>query len=78
WAVEEADLAMICPRAEPILALATAFLEGGRDTVEGRDWAKGFPGCTSEWLENGDIEEVVTASESMRKKVRGDEIGRLG
>jgi len=78
WAVEEADLAMICPRAEPILPLAMAFLEGGRDAVEGRDWAKGFPGCTSEWLDNGDIKEIVTASESMRKNVRGDEIGRLG
>jgi energy-converting hydrogenase A subunit R len=78
WAVEEADLALVCPRAEPMLPLATAFMEGGREAVEGKDWAEGFPDCSSEWISNGDIEEVVEASERMRKDVRGEVVGRLG
>jgi len=78
WAVEEADVALVCPRAEPVLPMATAFLEGGREAVEGADWAKGFNGCTAEWLHDGDIEVLVAASEEMRKKVRGEVVGRLG
>ncbi|UCC93967.1 MAG: hypothetical protein JSW25_04700, partial [Thermoplasmata archaeon] len=78
WAVEEADLAIVSPRAEPVLPLAKAFLSGGRSAVKGIDWAEGFPGAMASWLENGDIEEVVEASERVRKEVRGEEIGRLG
>jgi predicted HAD superfamily phosphohydrolase len=78
WAVEEADLAIVSPRAEPILPMAKAFMKGGRSAVEGIDWAKGFPGAMAVWLEEGDIEEVVEASERVRKEVRGEQIGRLG
>jgi predicted HAD superfamily phosphohydrolase len=78
WAVEEADMALVCPRAEPVLPLAKAFLEGGREAVVDRDWAEGFKGCACDWLGGGDIEAVVTASERMRKEVRGEDIGRLG
>jgi predicted HAD superfamily phosphohydrolase len=78
WAVEEADLAIVSPRAEPILPLARAFLEGGRAAVDGIDWASGFPGAMAVWLDGGDIEKVVEASERVRREVRGEEIGRLG
>jgi len=78
WAVEEADLAIISPRADPMGPLANAFLSGGRPAVDGRDWAAGFGDATAAWLEEYDIEEVVEASERMRKAVRGEEIGRLG
>ena len=78
WAVEEADLAIISPRAEPLLPLAKAFLEGGRSAVDGIDWASGFPGAMAVWLGNVDIEEVVEASERVRKEVRGEQIGGLG
>ncbi|UCC93189.1 MAG: hypothetical protein JSW25_00480 [Thermoplasmata archaeon] len=78
WAVEEADLALVCPRAEPILPLASAFMEGGRAAVEGRDWAEGFSDCSATWLEDADMEEVVVSSEKMRKDVRGEVVGRLG
>jgi predicted HAD superfamily phosphohydrolase len=78
WAVEEADVALVCPRAEPVLPMAKAFLSGGREAVLGNDWASGFPDCSCSWLDEGDIENVVEASERMRKEVRGETIGRLG
>jgi predicted HAD superfamily phosphohydrolase len=78
WAVEEADLALVCPRAEPILPLATAFLEGGREAIVDREWGEGYSECTAAWVGDGDIEEVVEASERMRKEVRGEDVGRLG
>jgi predicted HAD superfamily phosphohydrolase len=78
WAVEEADVAVVCPRAEPMLPFARAFLEGGRTKVEGVDWGVNIPDCTCTWLEGVDAESVVEASERMRKEVRGEEIGRLG
>jgi predicted HAD superfamily phosphohydrolase len=78
WAVEEADMAIVSPRADPVLPMAIAFLERGKDAVEGIGWAKGIRDCTIEWLAEGDIEEVVEASERMRKEVRGTVVGRLG
>lgn len=78
WAVEEADVAMVSPGAGPVLPMATAFLEGGRQALEGVDWAQGFPDCRVVWLQDGDIEDVVAASEAMRKEVRGHVIGGLG
>jgi predicted HAD superfamily phosphohydrolase len=78
WAVEESDVALVCPRAEPVLPMVTAFLEGGREAVEGIDWSQGFKGCTADWLHEGDIEVLVASSEGMRKKVRGEVVGRLG
>ena len=78
WAVEEADLALVCPRAEPVLPMARAFLSGGRHAVEGRDWSEGFSDCTSAWTVDADMEELVVSSERMRKDVRGEVIGRLG
>jgi predicted HAD superfamily phosphohydrolase len=78
WAVEEADLVIVSPRADPVLPMASAFLEGGRQAVEGRDWAQDHPDCRAEWMVDGDIEDVVAASEQMRKEVRGQVIGGLG
>jgi predicted HAD superfamily phosphohydrolase len=78
WAVEEADVALVCPRAEPMLPFARSFLKGGRDKVEGTDWGEGFSDCSCTWVEGVDTEPVVEASERMRKAVRGEEIGRLG
>ena len=78
WAVEEADVAMVCPRAEPMLPFSRAFLKGGRAAVEGADWGGDFSDCSCTWLEGADEEPVVAASERMRKEVRGEEIGRLG
>jgi predicted HAD superfamily phosphohydrolase len=78
WAVEEADVAIVCPRAEPMLPFARAFLGGGRTRVEGTDWGQDFTDCSCTWLEGADVEPVVEASERMRKAVRGEEIGRLG
>ncbi len=78
WAVEEADVALVSPTAGPVRRMAKAFLSGGRDAVTGIDWAEDFPECSCTWLEEGDIEEVVEASERMRKAVRGEVIGRLG
>jgi len=78
WAVEEADLAIISPRADPMGPLAHAFLSGGRSAVDGGDWAAGYSDATAAWLKEYDIEEIVEASERMRKAVRGEVIGRLG
>jgi energy-converting hydrogenase A subunit R len=78
WAVEEADLAMVSPRADPILPLAQAFLRGGMDAVNGRDWSDRSKKAFAMWLEGADLEGIVTMSETLRKKVRGEEIGRLG
>jgi len=78
WAVEEADLAIVAPRADPVLPLATAFLEGGRDSVAGRNWSGGTGDTIAVWMADADVEEVVSRSEAERKQVRGEEIGRLG
>jgi energy-converting hydrogenase A subunit R len=78
WAVEEADLAMVSPRADPMLPLAIAFLEDGRDSVLGKNWSGGTGDSIAVWMAEADIEEVVSRSEAERKKVRGEEIGRLG
>lgn len=78
WAVEEADLAIVSPRADPVLPLATAFLAGGRDSVMGRNWSGGTGDAIAVWMTEADVEEVVSRSEAERKRVRGEEIGRLG
>ena len=78
WAVEEADLAIVSPRADPVLPLATAFLAGGRDSVMGRNWSGGTGDAIAVWMTEADVEEVVSRSEAERKQVRGEEIGRLG
>jgi predicted HAD superfamily phosphohydrolase len=78
WAVEEADLAIISPRADPILPLAKAFLLEGQDAVRGLEWLGDFDGSVATWLEDADVEAVVERSERSRKEVRGEEIGRLG
>jgi energy-converting hydrogenase A subunit R len=78
WAVEEADIAIISPNADPLLPLVNAFLEGGWAGVEGKDWSGGVEGAESAWVAEGDIEPVVARSEIVRKQVRGTEIGRLG
>jgi predicted HAD superfamily phosphohydrolase len=78
WAVEAADLAVVSERADPLLPLATAFLEGGRAALEGRDWFGGAEGTLAAWLEDVDVEAVVQRSEQVRKQVRGEVIGRLG
>jgi predicted HAD superfamily phosphohydrolase len=78
WAVEEADLAIVSQRADPVLPLATAFMNGGRDAVVGREWFKDAQDPMVVWLEDVDMEQVVINSERVRKEVRGEEIGRLG
>ncbi len=78
WAVEEADLAIVSPRADPVLPLATAFMEGGRDSVVSRNWSGGTGDTIAVWMAEADLEEVVSRSEALRKLVRGEEIGRLG
>ena len=78
WAIEEADLAIVSPRADPVLPLARAFFEGGVSAVEGKDWAGGSIKSFAVWLEGANIEGVITRSEALRKKVRGEGIGRLG
>ncbi len=78
WAVEEADLAIVSPRADPVLPLARDFFEGGVKAVESKDWAGGSVKSFAVWLEGADLEGVITRSEALRKKVRGEEIGRLG
>jgi energy-converting hydrogenase A subunit R len=78
WAVKEADLAIVSPRADPVLPLAEAFLAGGRASVEGRDWTGGAEDTLSAWLGEADFEMVVETSERVRKEVRGSVIGGLG
>ena len=78
WAVEEADMAVVAERADPLLPLADAFLEGGRTAIEDREWFGGAEGTLTAWLASVEVEAVVQRSEQVRKDVRGEVIGRLG
>ena len=78
WAVEEADMAVVAQRADPLLSLANAFLGGGRSAIEDGEWFGGAEGTLTAWLASVDVEAVVQRSEQVRKQVRGEVIGRLG
>ena len=91
YAIESADVACISPNAEVLTVLAYLFKEGGSRSI--RELASAWNLSTSifegpkegdmtdvsmELIENANLEELIAQSESFRKTVRGERIGRLG
>jgi predicted HAD superfamily phosphohydrolase len=78
WAVQEADIAIISDRADPVVPIVEAFLGGGRSALEAMDWPRGGAGWEASWVADADLEAIVQRSEVTRKQVRGQVIGGLG
>jgi energy-converting hydrogenase A subunit R len=91
YAIESSDVACISPNAMILMVLASIFEKDGTGSI--RDLASEWDSRKSdveesmgmeiaelsvELIENADLEELVTRSESFRKTVRGERIGRLG
>ena len=72
YAIESADIACISPNAMILAELAAIFSEEGTAGVRNLAWE------TVELIENADLEELISRSESFRKTVRGQSIGQLG
>ena len=91
YAIESADIACISPNAEILWALACKFREGGTERIlnlalawdsEKPALEESMKGDLSdlsvEFIESANLEELIAQSESFRKTVRGERIGRLG
>ena len=83
YAIESADIACISPDAMILAELASTFNEEGAESIRNlaSEWnpAEGGPSdLTVELIENGNLEDLASRSESFRKTVRGQGIGQLG
>jgi len=94
YAIQSADVACLSPNALILAVLARVFADGGADSVRalasewGADKIKralepDLSGFSADdvslcLIEDSDMEELVSRSESFRKTVRGEHIGRLG
>ncbi len=78
WAVQEADVAIISDRADPVVPIVEAFLEGGRSALEAMEWPRGGEGWEATWMADADLEATIQRSEATRKQVRGEVVGGLG
>ena len=78
WAVQDADVAIVAERADPVVPIVEACLEGGRTALEAMEWPAGGEGWEARWMADADLEETVRRSEAVRKQVRGEVIGSLG
>jgi len=78
YALRAAQIACISPDASPILALAELFYKKGEKAVLDMIVKEASTPPTFAIISKDSLEILTNESEAMRKKVRGERIGKLG
>lgn len=87
YAIQSADIACISPNALILMELALVFNDAGKQAVEDVviEWNEDPDNrsisdqeITLDVIDNANMQSLITKSESFRKTIRGESIGRLG